>query len=85
MGLGSGHERHYFTMHGENGDRLSGRPGRDRFGTGKAAAFGIAKSLRADTVKSGLRNVVRLTRETIEISCKRYDTPMHNHSPRECV
>ncbi len=33
----------YFTMHGENIDRLRGRPGRGKFGTGKAAAFGIGK------------------------------------------
>src|SRR5262245_22224028 len=30
---------HFFTMHGENQERLSGRPGRGKFGTGKAAAF----------------------------------------------
>ena len=32
----------FWTLHGENQDRLAGRPGRGRFGTGKAAAFGIA-------------------------------------------
>src|SRR5262249_41723115 len=27
---------HFFTMHGENMERLAGRPGRGKFGTGKA-------------------------------------------------
>src|SRR5215470_5624778 len=60
--------QHFFTMHGENLDRLAGRPGRGKFGTGKAAAFGIAKSLRVETVRDGLRNVVALSRDTIELS-----------------
>jgi len=60
--------QHYFTMHGENTDRLTGRPGRGKFGTGKSAAFGIAKSLRLETVRDGLRNVVVLTRDMIERS-----------------
>jgi hypothetical protein len=60
--------QHFFTMHGENLDRLMGRPGRGKFGTGKSAAFGIASSLRVDTVRNSLRNVVLLTREMIENS-----------------
>jgi hypothetical protein len=60
--------QHFFTMHGENLDRLSGRPGRGKFGTGKSAAFGIAKTMRVDTVRDGLRNVVLLTRDKIENS-----------------
>src|SRR4029077_2055441 len=56
------------TMHGENVDRLKGRPGRGKFGTGKSAAFGIAMTLRVDTVRDGLRNVVLLTRDMIEHS-----------------
>jgi hypothetical protein len=55
-------------MHGENVDRLTGRAGRGKFGTGKSAAFGIAKSLRVETVRDGLRNVVALTRDMIERS-----------------
>ncbi len=55
-------------MHGENLERLKGRPGRGKFGTGKAAAFGIAKTLRVDSVRDGLRNVVLLTRDMIERS-----------------
>lgn len=60
--------QHYFTMHGENVERLSGRPGRGKFGTGKSAAFGIANTLRVDTVRDEFRNVVLLTRDMIENS-----------------
>lgn len=60
--------QHFFTMHGENLERLAGRPGRGKFGTGKSAAFGIAKNLRVDTVRDGLRNVAALTRDMIENS-----------------
>ncbi len=59
---------HFFKMHAENLDRLRGRPGRGKFGTGKSAAFGIARCLRVDTVRKGLRNVIILTREKIENS-----------------
>src|SRR5947207_10763825 len=39
----SGSDLHrFFTMHAENFDRLKGRMGRGKFGTGKSAAFGIA-------------------------------------------
>src|SRR5689334_9199714 len=60
--------KQFFTMHGENLDRIQGRPGRGKFGTGKAAAFGIATSLRVDTVRDGLRNAVCLSRKMIEES-----------------
>lgn len=56
----------YFVMHGENVDRKEGRPGRGLFGTGKSAAFGIAKTLRVRTVRNGLRSTVELDREDIE-------------------
>lgn len=59
---------HFFRMHGENLDRLAGRSGRGKFGTGKSAAFGIANTLRVDTVRAGKRNVVSLTRSMIEKS-----------------
>src|SRR5262245_11591688 len=59
---------HYFQMHGENLERRAGRPGRGKFGTGKSAAFGIANTLRVDTVCDGKRNVVALTREMINAS-----------------
>lgn len=65
-GMGADDLMHYFTMHGENLDRLKGRLGRGKFGTGKSAAFGIANRLRIDTTRAGRRNVVSLARETIE-------------------
>ena len=56
----------FFQMHGENILRKQGRKVRGRFGTGKCAAFGLANSLRIDTVQAGLRNVVELNRKDIE-------------------
>ncbi len=67
-GMNSDGLRQYFTMHGENIDRLRGRPGRGKFGTGKSAGFGIGKLLRIDTRRNGLRNVVELHRDAIEAS-----------------
>lgn len=58
--------KNYFTMHGENVDRKSGRPGRGLFGTGKSAAFGIGNKLTLTTVKDGKRSKVQLTRADIE-------------------
>lgn len=59
---------HYFTMHGENLERMRGRPGRGKFGTGKSAAFGIGAVLRVDSRRNGIRNVVQLHRKTVEAS-----------------
>jgi hypothetical protein len=59
---------HFFTMHGENPERKRGWRGRGKFGTGKAAAFGIARKLRVGTVRHGRRNVVELERTQIERS-----------------
>ena len=67
-GMSRGDLSHYFTMHGENLDRARGRIVRGKLGTGKSAAFGIARRLEVTTVKSGLRNVVELTRKAIEAS-----------------
>lgn len=61
-------QNHFFTMHGENIDRKSGKSGRGKFGTGKSAAFGIANTMSVNTVKNGRRNIVRLTREAINSS-----------------
>lgn len=58
--------RRYFQMHGENLDRMQGRPGRGYFGTGKSAAFGIANTLSITTVRNKRRSKVRLTRQDIE-------------------
>jgi hypothetical protein len=59
---------HFFQMHGENLERRSGKPGRGKFGTGKSAAFGVANTLRVETIRDGKRNVVELTRAMIESS-----------------
>jgi hypothetical protein len=59
---------HFFRMHAENRDRLTGRGGRGKFGTGKSAAFGIADILRIDTIKDRQRNIVSLTRAMIDES-----------------
>lgn len=56
----------FFTMHGENIQRKRGKRVRGRFGTGKSAAFGIAKSLLIDTRHNGKRNVVSLHLEDIK-------------------
>ena len=56
----------FFQMHGENILRKQGRRVRGRFGTGKCAAFGLANSLRIDTIQAGLRNTVELHRKDIE-------------------
>ncbi len=58
----------YFKMHAENIDRLRGRAGRGKFGTGKSAAFGIGRILKVDTRRNGTRNVVLLSRESIDAS-----------------
>jgi hypothetical protein len=58
----------FFRMHGENLDRLRGRPGRGKFGTGKSAAFGIGQRMEVETRSGGLRNVVVLTRDMIDRS-----------------
>ena len=67
-GMSSEDLKRYFTMHAENVDRLRGRAGRGKFGTGKSAAFGIATSIQIDTRRNGMRNVARLTRELIDNS-----------------
>jgi len=59
---------HFFMMHAENRDRLAGRPGRGKFGTGKAAAFGIGNKLTLETVSARRRNVVELDRSAIDHS-----------------
>ena len=56
----------FFQMHGENILRKQGKKVRGRFGTGKCAAFGLANSLRIDTIQAGSRNIVELHRKDIE-------------------
>ena len=56
----------FFKMHGETLARKEGRRVRGRFGTGKAAAFGIGRTLIVDTTKDGRRNVVKLDVEALK-------------------
>jgi hypothetical protein len=56
----------FFVMHGGKQDRRQGRPGRELFGTGKSAAFGIDETLRVRTVNGGRRSEVVLRRRDIE-------------------
>jgi hypothetical protein len=58
--------QNFFVMHGENIDRMKGRPGRGYFGTGKSAAFGIADVLRVTTIRNGKRSKVELRRSDID-------------------
>ena len=58
--------RHFFTMHGENQQRRKGVPGRGKFGTGKAAAFGIGTKLEVSTTRNGKRQTVHVDRDAIE-------------------
>lgn len=60
--------KHFFTMHGENIDRLEGKLGRGKYGTGKSAAFGIGKKLTVSTVCDGLKNIATLSKDDIESS-----------------
>jgi len=57
--------KNFFIMHGENIDRMKGKPGRGRFGTGKSAAFGIANILRLTTLQNRKRSIVELKRNDI--------------------
>ncbi len=57
----------FFTMHAENRDRLLGKVGRGRFGTGaKAAAMAVAGEMVVDTVKDGKRSIATLRRDALE-------------------
>ena len=58
--------QNFWTMHGENLDRLAGKGGRGRFGTGKSAAFGIADTLRITSVKNKRRSKVELCRSDVK-------------------
>ncbi|HLF28741.1 MAG TPA: ATP-binding protein [Anaerolineae bacterium] len=67
----------FFQMHGENAQRRRGRAVRGKFGTGKSAAFGIANTLRVETVKAGRRNVVELRRADVEAARDGQPIPVH--------
>lgn len=55
----------FFTMHAPNEDRLKGEAGRGQYGTGKAAAFGVGSELIVYSVRSGIANEIRLSKEKL--------------------
>lgn len=57
--------RRFFFMHAENAARRGGRKVRGRFGTGKAAAFGIGTSLQIETRQNGRQWRVRLDKDEL--------------------
>jgi Histidine kinase-, DNA gyrase B-, and HSP90-like ATPase len=62
--------RRFFSMHAENEARRLGRSTGGRFGTGKAAAFGVGSSLQVETCRNGRRWVVRLDKAEIEAAAR---------------
>lgn len=63
--------RLFFKMHAENRARRSGQRARGRFGTGKAAAFGVgASALQLATCRAGRRSEVRLERRELETAAR---------------
>lgn len=80
-GRGMSHEDindHFLVMHAENLDRLRGRAGRGRNGTGKSAAFGVGDELIVDTVRNGRRNCFRITRSMIEETASGSTVPVED-------
>lgn len=67
--------RRFFYMHHENEARQRGRGARGKFGTGKAAAFGIGTSLQVETRRNGRRWVVRLEKSEIEAAVRERRKP----------
>ena len=57
--------RRFFFMHAENEARRGGRKVRGRFGTGKAAAFGVGTSLQIETRQNGRQWRVRLDKDEL--------------------
>src|SRR6266849_496148 len=56
----------FFTMHAENQDRIAGKAGRGRFGTGaKAAAMAVADEMVVDTIRDGQRTTATLRRDAL--------------------
>src|SRR2546427_751894 len=66
----------FFTMHAENQDRLLGKVGRGRFGTGaKAAAMAVAEEMVVDTVKDGERTIATLRRDALRAGSSEIPIP----------
>lgn len=60
----------FFSMHAENEARRRGRSTGGRFGTGKAAAFGIGTALQVETCRNGHHWVVLLDKSQIEAAAR---------------
>ena len=74
----------FFTMHAENRDRLMGKLGRGRFGTGaKAAAMAVADEMVVDTVRDGERTVATLRREALTPGVAEIPIPFTTTSTNE--
>jgi hypothetical protein len=74
-GMDSDDLRRFFYMHAENEARRRGRKVRGRFGTGKAAAFGVGTSLQVETVRGGRQWVVRLEKQELIDAAKENRNP----------
>lgn len=74
-GMDDNDVRRFFFMHAENEDRRRGRSTRGRFGTGKAAAFGIGSSLQVETRREGRKWVVRLEKDELETAVREQRKP----------
>lgn len=68
--------RLFFTMHAENRARRRGQRARGRFGTGKAAGFGVgATALQLITSRNGRSSEVRLERSELEAAASEERPP----------
>lgn len=71
--------KNFFTLHGENQERKKGKPGRGKYGTGKAAAFAIANVFLISTVKNKKLFEVRLSKNELKKFEKSgQDIPLNN-------
>jgi hypothetical protein len=76
-GNGSGMDKNdlkrFFTLHGENEERLKGNPGRGKFGTGKSAVFAIAKIFTITTYKNNKEFKLRINYSDLKKNAKSGD------------
>ena len=78
-GMDVGGLKNFFTLHGENQDRKKGKPGRGKYGTGKAAAFAIANTFLISTIKNKKLFEVRLSKKELKKFEKSgQDIPLNN-------
>jgi hypothetical protein len=65
--------KRFFTLHGENEERLKGNPGRGKFGTGKSAVFAIAKIFTITTCKNNKEFKLRINYTDLKKNAKSGD------------